>query len=353
MKNVDSQSVVSMSDLAKLAGCSTMAVSLALRGSPRVSENKRAEILALAKLHGYRPNPLISALVAQRRSKRPSSGQTLAVLTKFDKPLAEAVTDTPYFTPLLAGMKERAAELGFKLEEFATHVPDAPDPKRLTQILMARGIQGVVLFPGGGLDRSFPDLEWEHFATVAAAHHMRALPVHRTAGNYSHGMEICLAEAERRGYRRVGLAMTCALDPTSGYGFSGRYLAWQHTLPQVNRLPLVSGEGTEVDFEAFSAWVRQYWPDLIITLNTPATDWLRRIGRRVPDDVGVISLSLRGRTDLAGLDQQTHDQGRSTITLLARELFLNQRGLPKSPELVLTEGVWRDGPTLGIHSGTP
>jgi LacI family transcriptional regulator len=341
-----------MSDLAKLAGCSTMAVSLALRGSPRVSETKRAEILALAKLHGYRPNPLISALVAQRRSKRPSGGETLAVLTKFDQPFFGQRDYVPYFSPLLAGMKERAAELGFKLEEFATQTEDARDEKRLTQILRARGIQGIVLFPGGGLGRNFPVLEWQHFATVAAALHMKDLPVHRTAGNYAQGMEICLAETERRGYRRVGLAMTHALDPTTGYAFSGRFLAWQQSLPQVNRLPLISGEGQEPVFEAFSAWVRQYRPDLVITLNTPATDWLRRAGRRVPDDVGVVSLSLRGRADMAGLDQQTHDQGRSTITLLARELFLNQRGLPKSPELVLTEGVWKDGPTLATEPVT-
>ena len=58
---------IRMVDIAKAAGCSTMTVSLALRGSHEVSEQTRERITKLAKKMRYRPNPYVSALIAQRK----------------------------------------------------------------------------------------------------------------------------------------------------------------------------------------------------------------------------------------------------------------------------------------------
>ena len=62
----------SLRDIAKALGLSHVAVSLALRDSPRVSEARRAEVKAMADKLGYRPDPMLASLVAYRQSKRPA-----------------------------------------------------------------------------------------------------------------------------------------------------------------------------------------------------------------------------------------------------------------------------------------
>jgi DNA-binding LacI/PurR family transcriptional regulator len=339
-------SAPTLKDIAALAGCSAMTVSLALRGSPRVGEARRREIVRLAERHGYRPNPLVSAWVAERGRRRKMAGVTLGLLTKFERPLRGGPRRPRYYSLLLSGMEARAEELGFRLEEFAVRVAGAPDGERLTRILRARGIRGLVLFPGGGFDPEFPALDWSHFAVVAAGSSTTRLPVHRTASDYALGMEKCLEEVERRGYRRPGLVMTARLDPPARYAFSGAFLAWQQRQAPERRVGLVPGNEPEPGEEAFFAWLRAERPDCVLTLNAPVEAWLKKRGVGPADGPGVVRLSLRGRRGVAGIDQRTAEVGRATVEVLAKLLYLNQSGLPETPAVTLIPGVWREGPTL-------
>ena len=61
---------LSLRDIAKAVGLSHVAVSLALRDSPRVSPARRAKVKAMAKKLGYRPDPMLASLAAYRQSKR-------------------------------------------------------------------------------------------------------------------------------------------------------------------------------------------------------------------------------------------------------------------------------------------
>ncbi len=336
---------VTMADIARAVGCSTMTVSLALRGSARVSEVRRKEIRTVATDLGYRPNPLVSALVSSRR-KGKRDGTTIALLTKFDEPIAAWRRHHPFYSDLNSGMRERADELGFVIEEFPTHVTDAPSGARLSSILSTRGIRGLILFPGGGFERDYPDITWTDFAVVATSFNARTMPVHRTATDYAMGMSTCLEELTRRGYRRIGLAVTHALDPTSDYSLSGRYLAWREQQPTRNRIPLIQG-GDELPVRAaFEAWFKKHRPECILATDHYPLEWLQEMGCNVPEDVGVAVIPLRGRKNLAGFDARTRDVGRMTVNVLARELFLNHFGLPALPEASYIAGTWRDGATV-------
>ena len=55
---------------ARALNMSHVAVSLALRDSPRVSTARRAEVRAMAEKLGYRPDPMLASLVAYRQGKR-------------------------------------------------------------------------------------------------------------------------------------------------------------------------------------------------------------------------------------------------------------------------------------------
>src|SRR5712672_334593 len=73
-----------MQQIADAAGVSRMAVSLALRNSPKISAATAERIRRLAEELGYRPNPMVSALMTQlRHSRDMKKPSVLAYVTAF------------------------------------------------------------------------------------------------------------------------------------------------------------------------------------------------------------------------------------------------------------------------------
>lgn len=336
--------MTTMSDVARAAGCSTMAVSLALRGSHEVSKATRERIGRLARELGYRPNPLVSALVAQRRRRPPSGEGTIGLLTKFDQPISRWPAKKPFYSELMEGVVQQANALGFAVEEFTVASENPSEGARLTNILRTRGIRGLLLFPGGPLRRNFPPLGYEHFAVASVAFHALNITIHRVAADYAASMEQALFMAESRGCKRIGLAMTRHLDPTTRYAFSGRFLAWQASLPAARGVPLLRTE--EASQEAIRAWLRRHRPDCILTLNPLVKKWLQELKIAVPRDISLISLSLRDQDATTGIDQRPAAIGRAAVKVLVRELLLNHYGIPEVAELTLVQGKWVEGATL-------
>src|SRR5882762_6787627 len=75
---------ITLKDIARKAGVSVMTVSRALRNQSNLSSETRDRVQAIAEEMGYRPNPLVAALMTYRRSaRRIDKSQTLAFLTSF------------------------------------------------------------------------------------------------------------------------------------------------------------------------------------------------------------------------------------------------------------------------------
>ena len=73
-----------MAEIAQELGVASSTVSRALRGDPRISVEMRQRVETLAKNTGYRPNPLVSALMASRR-RRGGGGEVdvIALVTNY------------------------------------------------------------------------------------------------------------------------------------------------------------------------------------------------------------------------------------------------------------------------------
>ncbi|MBC2600197.1 LacI family DNA-binding transcriptional regulator [Puniceicoccus vermicola] len=340
------KTVKSMVELAEIAGCSVMTVSYALRDSPKISRETRQRIQELALKHGYRKHPYISALMATRQKKGKLGGEVIAVLTKEDQAISSSEVRLPFYSDLYDGMKERAAELGYQLEEFATASENALDGPRLTSVLHSRGIRGVVLMPGGSLKRSFPKIDPTHFSLTAAGFHAQDLAIHRTATDYGAGFRLCLEEMKRRGYRRIGFPINKKLDPQLRYSVSGRFLAWQTGIPRKDRIPFIRDDSVTTEKGPFLEWFHKYKPDCILAPRISILYWLREEGLRIPEDVGCCFIPTRDNAELSGFDTHSWQVGRTTVNLLTRELLLNHQGLPDTPEILLVSGRWQEGQTL-------
>src|SRR5947209_15920972 len=76
---------ITLRDIAAKAGVSVMTVSRALRNHPNLASDTRARILQLADRLGYRPNPMVSALMRYRGAGRRAPAElALGFITNFD-----------------------------------------------------------------------------------------------------------------------------------------------------------------------------------------------------------------------------------------------------------------------------
>jgi hypothetical protein len=108
--------------------------------------------------------------------------------------------------------------------------------------------------------------------------------------------------------------------------------------------PLLLSRWSEPEF---ARWYRQWRPDAIIGLRSELVGWLRRLGRRVPEDVGFVHLDRCTESGgHAGLDQRAREIGAAAIDLLSQRLLANEVGLPSLSQQLLIESVWSDGDTL-------
>src|SRR5450432_2814482 len=189
--------------LAKLAGVSASAVSLALRHSPRISGATRERIHRLARESGYAPDAKIVELM--RHLRRPRADRQLAsfgVISFYEtlRPWARS----RHLGAIFEGMTRRAGELGFRLEPLWLRAPGMTY-RRFRGILDARGIEGLLSFGRPDLDQEFPAELGAH-AIVTVGLSIRT-PLHRVTSHFYNDTVNVLDRVHALGYRRPGLVL--------------------------------------------------------------------------------------------------------------------------------------------------
>lgn len=328
--------------LAKTLGLSRTTISEALRGSPRVRAETTARVREAAEAAGYRPNPLAGAVMSELRRSR--SGLFRGVLAVVDLDEAERPTySVKFHQELVAGITERAAELGFKAERFFVG-PNGVSQHRLDTILQSRGIQGVVLLPAWG-DPDYSHLDWSHYAGVYTDCAIERPALHSVSLDHYRSMFSVLQRLYALGYRRPGLFVRQHDEERLHYRWSGAFLAYhEHQRDLVSVPPLIREEISEKDF---TTWFRRYQPDVVIGHRTEVMTWMQASGARIPKTHGFFCLNqVRQHTACASLDQQPRLIGARSVEIVITQLYHNERGAPAHLALTLLPGRWVDGPTL-------
>jgi LacI family transcriptional regulator len=331
-------------ELAAVAGVSQNTVSLALRGDPRLPEATRQRIRQLAEKLGYRTNPLVAALMAQVRRRRPGYQSTIAFV--IDGVRKGDLPRHPSLGRALRGARDRAQDRGHRLQDFWLD-PRHLTARRLDAMLKSRGITGVIVNPDEG-GQTLPELGWDRLATAVLAHldrrfkqfHCASAPPFRHVG-------LAVAELRPRGFKRIGLALPRRYDLM----MDGLYSAAYVSLRSGQIPPLVSDRWEREDF---LRWYRRHQPEAILVRSAEPAVWLQEAGIAVPGKVSLVHLgwhpALKG---WAGVDNRAAAMGAAAADLVIEQLNANETGVPEQPKMVLVDGAWVEGGTLVRRSEVP
>jgi LacI family transcriptional regulator len=335
--------------VARLAGVSTATVSRALSGHPLLNPATIGRIRAIATRVGYRANPLLSDLMRRVRQRgRLHNLGTIAYLTFHDS--ATGWRTNPTYRDFHEGARRRASELGFEIELIWAREPNLR-ARRLSHILRSRNIAGVIVGPRPA--PITPDIvDWSQLAAAVVGMPCAGLPLHRAGSHHLNNMEKLLAALSDRGYRRPGLALLPIQAHAVDRGWLAAWEYFQHSLPLSRRVPRLNLKAPAE--RTFVRWYRRHRPDVVIGLEDDLIEWLERLGRHVPKDVGFARLSRPLDTGSpAGIHQCPVAIGAAAVDLVVNQVLSQERGLPLVPRTLLIEGQWMDGWTARTAPGSP
>jgi DNA-binding LacI/PurR family transcriptional regulator len=333
---------VTLAEIAKRAGVSVMTVSRALRKQSNISPETQKKIQDIADQLGYRPNPLVSALMTYRRSAKPVQAHvSIGFITNF--PTRDGWKVFKLYQEFYQGVSESADRHGYGVETFWLREPGMTT-ERLTQILLTRSIHGLVIAPLSAAHGEL-DLPWENFCAVTFGYSLTTPPLHRAVNHQFRSMRLAMRELRKLGYQRLGLALPSSLNERVDRQWVASFLVEQ--LDFEHSVPLFVPEDEDWKFENFRKWFEAQKPDAVISHEEVALDWLKRLGAHVPDDVGFVHLNCADQGgQFAGIYQNGPTIGAAAVDYLIGMIHRNERGVPALPHSLLIEGTWVPGKTV-------
>ena len=345
-------------DVAREAGVAPATASLALRNHPRLRKSTCAKVQRAAEKLGYKPNAVVSHLLAQLRASRTSKYQaTLGIINISEnrKILGEIQT----FREWVRGINDRATQLGYGVNEFWLREPGIT-PHRLAGILNAQNIRGLIIagWLGSGELPEGADKIWTDFASVVIGVRGIRPVAHLACNDQFSTIRQAFAEGIKLGYRRPALVMCSEVDHLVQERFSGGFLTAQYALPVKQRVPpfyfhshvdvpIAARIGTEQVRARFSEWFKRHQPDLILCIHPEVREWVNSLGARASKGVGLIHLDwtedLKG---WAGMNQNSHLIGAAAVDMLVANLHRNELGVPSFPKSTMIDSTWVSGDSV-------
>ena len=333
-------------DIAREVGVSVMTVSRALRNAPRVAPETRARVQAVAAALGYEPDPDLARLMHRVRSRKTVRFSAVIAVIREEVPQDNLLGPSYQYVPIEA-IRQRALGHGYAVEEFWLG-REGLTPKRLQKILLARGIEGVIVSPQS-LQLPCSKLDYSPFASVAFGYAMREPALHMCAGNMTLGIQTAAEQLTARGYHRIGVAVTQWIVNRSQFGYSGGFFHFQQSLPAEDRIPLLLLPHNRIErgFAAFSKWMNENRPDVLISFDTHVPEWLSRLGLRVPEDIGfVVHDWTPAMTSCAGIYQRRDHLAAAAVDLIVTQLSQHERGVPAVARQIMIPPQWINGPSV-------
>lgn len=332
---------ISLRDLALELGVSHATVSRALREDPRITPDVRKKVQRLADKRGYRRDPKLAELMTHlRRGKDRAHQGSLAWVTDHDPSEAQSHRVLDFY---LEHARARAVALGYHLDVFTgVHFKDA---KRLSTTFRARNISGVVLHIMGGFNSADWAWDWSRFAVVHIGSVESELKVDAVdADDVGNNLQL-FAQLSARGYRRIGIATSLAVEQALAFSLSGARRRFALIEPAHPAFPeFFYDESDPLATDGLMRWVAEHQVDCIVS-QVAVEKLLESGGLRVPEDIGVAFQGVGPTSKLSGIFQRDDAIAATALETVAHSAEEGRFGIPAIPRQILLKGVWRPGVT--------
>ncbi len=319
-----------INDVAERAGVSKSLVSLVMRGSPNVSDERRAAVLDAARKLNYRPNAAARSLVRQR------SGVFGVVLSDLHN---------PFFADVADGIEEGAVAKGYRAL-LASGFLD-PERERISvDTLLQLRVDGLILLGNVGNIGRFESAALS-VPTVIVSRGAPSVLMDSVCDDDRLGAELLVDHLVGLGHRRIA-----HISPGDAAGGPGRRAGYESRMRHhglAEHIAVVSGAftfsgGRDGMLELLSATVR---PTAVIAPNdfaaVGALEVADAAGLDVPGDISItgydnIFLARMSRVDLTTVEQPAAQLGQTAVALLRERVEDGRRKAKRivvPPELVL------------------
>lgn len=309
-----------------------------------MATRKRIQEIAISM--GYRPDPLLQEMMNHiRRSDQIARRETLAFINFFTLE-EERLTKVHEEGGWVHAAIQRADELGYKLEIFR-HGKGTLTDKRLSNILWARGIRGVLVGPSPKPGQRL-DLDWDRFAGLVLGHSVNPPLMDRIDNHHLHTVTTAVSELRKLGLQRIGLAITQALNERTEFQYTSAFLSEQMKWPAKMRVPLLIETQPSYREKAFVRWAKQHLPEAILigTSDTRPLRWMRENGLQVPEKLSMVWLGVADASgSISGIYQDPAARISKALDFLAMKLQNHHFGVPERPMTLLLDGYWIGGKT--------
>lgn len=340
---------VTLADIATKIGVSKSTVSLALRGGPHISPELRDKIQRLAKQVKYAPDPFLTGLAAHRRSRSSAKYKgAIAWINHWSEP--ERLFQFREFQGYWRGASETAALFGYQIDNVRWELDCSP--KRFERILLARGIDGVLIPPHQQI-LEWRDFDWSKFSVLRFGMSVQNPDSNQVTSDMFRAVVMAIRQIHKHGYRRIGFTVNKEFNERLGGTFLSAYLFSQSELELAPAIPPLETKLTVRDWndlerekDALRKWLKQYRPEAVLTADIELPDMIRELGYRVPQDLALAATSVLDIPLDAGIDQRAENIGRTAIEMLVKQINVGEHGEPKDPCRILVESRWQEGGSL-------
>lgn len=332
---------VTLQDIADRAKVTRALVSLAMRNSPKVAKATRECIQKLAKEMGYRPNPMVRALMTQvRRGRRVRYQATIAFLTNLRT--ADRWRTLHTYPDYFAGASERGGTMGYKIEHFWLQ-EYGDKPERFVKVLRARGISGVLVAPLPQHGPKTLDVDLSDFSVVTFGYSYALPHLPRVCNHHLQTIEEAIQRLVERGYQRIGVALGASdIRQVNHLWMAGLVVAGRK-YPGVKIDVFGPARWTEA---AFRQWCRRHRPEVIVGVTMEVWEWTKGLGLAIPEELGFLHLDCRESDVLAGMYQRTYRLGEVAAEMVISLIEENVQLRDEEPRILLLNSEFHEGPTV-------